>query len=70
MSGIDVVLHQLDPGLDDGFHKWPCNEAADEAFYTYCLAEMGVSAAATDSKKRGEQCVKYSVLTAGEKETD
>lgn len=53
MSGIDVVLHQLDPGLDDGFHKWPCNEAADEAFYTYCLAEMGVSAAATDSKKRG-----------------
>lgn len=53
MSGIDVVLHQLQPGRDDGFHTWPCSKAVDEEFFTYCLAEMGVSAAVVDEKKLG-----------------
>lgn len=53
MGGVDVVLHQLHPGLDSGFHEWTCNEPADDEMFTYCLAEMGASAAAIDEKKRG-----------------
>ena len=54
MAGIDVVLHQLLPGLDDDTHGWWFkDEDADEAFFTYCMAEMCASAAALDEKKKG-----------------
>lgn len=69
MSGIDVVLHQLQPGRDDGFHTWPCSKAVDEEFFTYCLAEMGVSAAVVDEKKLGEQCAKSLAPMVGARET-
>ena len=52
-AGIDVVLHQLLPGLDDDTHGWTfAAEYADDAFFTYCMAEMCVSAAAIDAKKK------------------
>lgn len=53
MGGVDVVLHQIQPALDDGFHEWPCAVPADEEEFTYCMAELGASAAAIDEKKRG-----------------
>ena len=52
MSGIDVVLWQIRPGLDRRRFKWPAGHA-DGEFYHYELAKLGASHAHIDRKKRG-----------------
>lgn len=54
MSGVDVVLHQLVPGLIE------CNNAGlvsywhmNSKFFNYVLAKLGASSAAIDPKKKG-----------------
>ena len=52
MAGVDVVINQLVPGIDQGyasyFHgKW------DMEFFNYALAKLGSSAAHLDPKKQG-----------------
>ncbi len=46
MSGIDVVLHQITPGLSDYVYAGICGERAPSgAFYHYVLAKLGASLA-------------------------
>lgn len=52
MAGVDVVINQLVPGVDEGFTsyfrgKW------DMRFFNYTLAKLGSSAARLDPKKQG-----------------
>ena len=52
MAGVDVVINQLVPGIDEGFAsyfhgKW------DMRFFNYTLAKLGSSAAHLDPKKQG-----------------
>lgn len=52
MSGIDVVMLQIRPGLDRRNFIWPAG-LADGEFYHYELAKLGASHAHIDPKKRG-----------------
>ncbi len=53
-AGLDVVLHQLIPGMEGIGHITSCSyNHADEEFYTYMLAQMGVSQAALEARKKG-----------------
>lgn len=46
MSGIDVVLHQIVPGLTDTIHSAPLYaHIADPEFFDYLLAKLGASLA-------------------------
>ena len=46
MSGIDVVLHQILPGLEDYLHTAICAQGvAGGDFYHYILAKLGASLA-------------------------
>lgn len=54
MSGIDVVLHQIIPGLTECSNSgavW--YEHMDNKFYHYYLAKLGSSLAHIDAKKKG-----------------
>ena len=54
MSGIDVVLQQIRPGLEEGgFYNIGGKGQYDGRFFHYGLARMGVSLAYLDPKKRG-----------------
>ncbi len=55
MSGIDVVLRQVRPGLDQRMFNWPTwsGDSADGEFYHYALAKLGASHAHIDPKKQG-----------------
>ena len=54
MSGIDVVLCQIMPGLTDMKHhiRSADNGVADAEFFDYTLAKLGASAAHLDPKKK------------------
>ncbi|MNW31335.1 hypothetical protein D3C74_82450 [compost metagenome] len=53
MSGIDVVLHQIVPGMDDGYFKSFTSTGWDGEFFHYGLAKMGASLGHLDPKKQG-----------------
>lgn len=53
MAGIDVVLHQLLPGLDHGIYKGMTARGWDGEFLHYCLAKQGASLGRLDPKKQG-----------------
>lgn len=52
MAGVDIVINQLVPGVDDGAHSYG-RGVWDMAFFNYMLPKMGSSAAHLDPKKRG-----------------
>ncbi|ULT54863.1 glycosyl transferase family 2 [Neobacillus drentensis] len=52
MSGLDVVLWQLNPGYDE-IPSRSFSGQADNEFYNYGLAKMAVSLAHLDPKKKG-----------------
>lgn len=56
MAGIDVVIHQLTPGMDQGMFKGMHAPGWDGEFFTYLLGKFGGSLAHLDAKKRG-QCM-------------
>ena len=43
MAGIDVVLHQLLPGMDQGVYKSMTKEGWDGEFFHYALGKLGSS---------------------------
>lgn len=53
MSGLDVVLHQIVPGMDKGVFKSFTSTGWDGEFFHYGLAKMGSSLGHIDSKKKG-----------------
>ncbi len=53
MAGIDVVLHQLLPGMDTGFYKAKTKDGWDGEFFHYILGKLGSSLAHMDPKKQG-----------------
>ena len=53
MSGIDVVLHQIMPGMSGNTHNYPCDGASDPAFFDYMLGKLGASAAHLEARKGG-----------------
>ncbi|MCM2981666.1 glycoside hydrolase [Niallia circulans] len=53
MSGIDVVLHQLLPGMDEDYFKTFTSTGWDGEFFHYGLAKMGASLGHLDPKKMG-----------------
>lgn len=54
MSGIDIVLHQLIPGLTEcASAGMVCYEHMENEFFHYSLAKLGASLAHIDPKKRG-----------------
>ncbi|AGF57028.1 hypothetical protein B0P06_004685 [Clostridium saccharoperbutylacetonicum] len=52
MAGIDVVLNQIIPGLDNGMHPALTGEWENE-FFHYALAKLGSSLGHIDPKKNG-----------------
>ncbi|NLC97327.1 MAG: glycoside hydrolase family 2 [Erysipelotrichaceae bacterium] len=52
MSGIDIVLNQIQPGLDDGKHTYFRGEW-DNAFFHYTLVKLGTSLARIHPLKQG-----------------
>ncbi len=53
MAGIDVVLFQIMPGMDQEEHQWVAS-SRDGEFFHYGLAKMGSSLAHIDPKKQGD----------------
>lgn len=53
MAGIDVVIHQLMPGMDRGMFKGMHHPGWDGEFYTYMLGKLGAGLAHLDPKKQG-----------------
>ncbi|MDK8640909.1 glycosylhydrolase-like jelly roll fold domain-containing protein [Niallia taxi] len=53
MSGIDVVLHQLLPGMDKGYFKTFTSTGWDGEFFHYGLAKLGASLGHLDKNKKG-----------------
>ncbi|MCC0784347.1 glycoside hydrolase [Clostridioides sp. ES-S-0108-01] len=53
MSGIDVVLHQLLPGMDKEYFRTFTSIGWDGEFFHYTLAKLGSSLGHLDSKKKG-----------------
>ena len=43
MAGIDVVLHQLMPGMDHVYNKAMTGKGWDGEFFHYCLGKLGTS---------------------------
>lgn len=52
MAGVDIVINQLLPGMDQGMHSYG-RGSWDMEFFTYALARLGSSAAHIDPLKRG-----------------
>lgn len=57
LSGIDVVLHQLLPGMDQGYFKSFTSTGWDGEFFHYGLAKLGSSLGHLDAKKQGRTMV-------------
>jgi hypothetical protein len=53
MAGIDVVLNQIMPGMDQNVFKSMTKLGWDGEFFHYGLAKMGTSLGHLDSKKKG-----------------
>ncbi|WP_394523468.1 glycosyl hydrolase [Lacrimispora sp. JR3] len=53
MAGIDVVFHQLMPGMDGGIFKSKTKAGWDGEFFHYVLGKLGSSLAHMDPKKQG-----------------
>lgn len=53
MAGIDVVLHQLLPGMDNGIFKSKTKEGWDGEFFHYALGKLGSSLGHQNSKMQG-----------------
>lgn len=53
MAGIDVVLHQLLPGMDNGYFKAMTSSGWDGEFFHYVLGKLGSSLGHIDPKKNG-----------------
>lgn len=53
MAGIDVVIHQLLPGMDHGYYKAMTQNGWDGEFFHYCLGKLGSSLAHIDENKKG-----------------
>lgn len=53
MAGIDVVLLQIMPEMDQGEHQWVAS-SRDGEFFHYGLGKMGSSLAHIDAKKKGD----------------
>ncbi|MCM3174942.1 glycosyl hydrolase [Paenibacillus sp. MER 99-2] len=67
MSGLDVVLHQILPGMDDGYFKSFTSTGWDGEFFHYGLAKMGTSLGHLDPKKQGRtMCEVYGAYGFGE----
>jgi len=68
MSGIDVVLQQIRPGLDDtAFYRIGGTQFYHGQFFHYALAKMGASLAHMDSRKKGRAlCEIYGAYGWGE----
>ncbi len=52
MAGVDIVLNQIQPGLDDGSHTYFRGEW-DGAFFHYTLAKLGSSLGRIHPMKKG-----------------
>ncbi len=52
-SGIDIVLHEIVPGIKNGSHKGAAGLEYDDNFFHYGLAQLGNSLAQIDPKKKG-----------------
>lgn len=52
MAGVDIVINQLVPGMDEGFHTYGRGEW-DMEFFTYALAKLGSSLGHIDPLKKG-----------------
>lgn len=52
MAGIDVVLLQIMPGMNQTIHQWVASDR-DGEFFHYGLGKMGSSLAHIDSRKKG-----------------
>ncbi|MHC5534574.1 glycosyl hydrolase [Priestia megaterium] len=67
MSGIDVVLNQIMPGMDKGVFKSFTATGWDGEFFHYGLAKMGASLGHIDPKKKGRtMCEVYGAYGWGE----
>lgn len=67
MSGIDVVLHQIMPGMDQDYYKSFTSTGWDGEFFHYGLAKMGSSLGHMDPKKKGRtMCEMYGAYGWGE----
>lgn len=53
MAGVDVVLHQLMPGMDQSYNKAMTQSGWDGEFFHYALAKLGSSLGHLDPKKKG-----------------
>ena len=53
MAGIDVVLHQLMPGMDHGYNKAVTSNGWDGEFFHYVLGKLGASLGHLDETKKG-----------------
>lgn len=53
MAGLDVVLHQLVPGQNNGVFKSYTSAGWDGEFFTYGLAKLGSSLGQLDPSKKG-----------------
>lgn len=54
MSGIDVVLNQLMPGMDHGYYKSMTKKGWDGEFFHYVLGKLGSSLGHLDPSKHGK----------------
>jgi len=54
MAGIDVVLNQIMPGMDNNWFKSMTSSGWDGEFFHYGLAKMGASLGHLDPKKHGQ----------------
>lgn len=53
MAGIDVVLHQLMPGMDHTYNKAMTGKGWDGEFFHYVLGKLGASLGHIDPVKKG-----------------
>ena len=67
MAGIDVVLHQLLPGMDEDYFKTFTSTGWDGEFFHYGLAKMGASLGHLDPKKMGRTMCEIYERMAGQK---
>ena len=52
MAGVDIVINQLVPGMDEGYHSYGRGKW-DIEFFNYVLAKLGSSLAHIDPVKKG-----------------
>lgn len=64
MAGVDIVINQLIPGMDQGLHSYG-RGVWDLEFYNYVLPKLGSSAAHLDPKSRAAAWPRCLALLAG-----